>query len=283
MHPSRDHLIDYAVGRLEGEARLQVSRHIDKCEFCREFYDNYKLYEQALADATREKFPSKIASLAERLYAEAFSGKIIRLEPLGFGSAPAFHLAADGPENKTPDIISLGDFYSENPEMVLRVMRDQIQSVDYIQLIAVDSELASNVLVQIPDINQELLTDNTGRALLPPLDISSFKDLKWQVKLPDATFLLKSLDYNPDAVEYKKEMTLETEKNDKILVSFEGKTEGKQISLQVLQLDGNPDFGPVRVSVAQKTKITLKQLSPKEKFAFDLTEPDSEIIIRLFQ
>jgi hypothetical protein len=64
---------------------------------------------------------------------------------------------------------------------------------------------------------------------------------------------------------------------------LEEKTEGKQIILQVLALDGKADFEPVRVAVTQSGTIRWADAGPQQPVTFNLTDPSQEIRIRLFQ
>jgi len=281
MHPSQEELKKYIDNPADSPNQVGIAAHIIKCEFCQEFCDNYQLYRESIKKASRENIPEKFQKLADRIFSDSLKGKIIYLQPLGESPA-SFALAADG-EKKRPGIVNLAELCSEEPELILRVMRDNTKGHDYLQLISNDPKVASHVLVQIPDIEKEYLTDNEGRAILDESLIADVSHLKWQIKMPDAVFSLKPLVYDPDAVEYKKDVVLETEKDDKIQVTFEGKTEGKQISIRILQLEGKTEFDPVRVSVSQKGISQVKDVSPDKKISFNIAKPNDEIKIRLFQ
>ena len=282
MHPSKTELRLFVDRRLDDSGKLsEISAHLDECEFCREFCDNYRLYAGSLEEALGEETPEKFKKLANRLYRESFGSRIIYLIP--FEKTPAmFHLAADGTKETAVNVENLSTFYSEEPELVLRVMRDKNKGYDYLQLISENQEIASNVLVQIPELKKEYLTDMRGRAKLEESLLMDLSHLKWQIKIPNAIFSLKPLVYDPEAVEYEKEVILETDKDDKIKVRFEGKTEGKQISIQVLQLEGRQDFGSVRILITQKSSQQLKEIAPDKELHFDIIDPGAEINIRLF-
>ncbi len=283
MHPSKTELRLFADERLEDSGKeSQISTHLEKCEFCREFCDSYRLYSESIEIASQEEIPEKFKKLADRLFAESLSKNIIYLIPFK-KSTTSFSLAADGKKVPKAHVENLSTFYSDDPELVLRVMRDNTKGYDYLQLISDNQEIASNVLVQIPELKKEFLTDNQGRAKLEETLLMDLSHLKWQIKIPDAVFSLKPLVYDPEAVEYEKEVILETEKDDKIKIRFEGKTEGKQISIRVLQLEGRTDFGFVRVLVSQKDSKQIKDAAPDKMISFDITEPGVEIKIRLFQ
>ena len=154
--------------------------------------------------------------------------------------------------------------------------------MDYLQLIADDPELVSNVLVQIPELHKEYLTDHEGRAVVVADQSIDWSNLKWQIKMPEAVFELEPLQYDPDKVISSKEFTLETDDYSKIRVIFESRIEGKRLSLQVLQLDGHTDFETIKVSVSHGNFHTITEATADESLTFDLTGSEDRIDIRLF-
>lgn len=282
MHPSQEIIRKFVVGRLEESAISELSGHLAECEFCREYRDNYRSYIQMINESARIEIPARAMELADRLYAKALSGKFISFRPYSREIDGSLSIAADDIDQFKPDVINLGTFFSEDPELVLRVMRNCSDGIDYLQLIGKNPELTSNVLIQIPELNKEFVTDDHGKAILVGLSEATIIDLKWQVKMPDASFSLKPLIYDPEAVEYAKDFILETDRHDKIKIRFEGKTEGKQININILELDGKSNFGAVRVAVSQKENALVKTVKESETVAFYLNKSDAEIKIRLF-
>lgn len=284
MHPSQKELELFVDNGLADSSKTaEISAHVEECEFCREFCENYRLYKVSIEDAAQEEIPLKALNLGGRLLTQAMSGRIIDLRPLGEQNWEKLYMAADGEPDHKPGIINLGTLYSEDPELVLRVMRDSEKGYDYLQLIADDPLIASHVMVRIPEIEKEFLTDDNGRAILDETLAENIAQMKWQIKMPDAVFSLQPLVYDPEAVEYKKEMILETEKKDKIVISFEGKTEGKQITVRIQQLEGKSDFGQVIVSISQQGVSEMVRVTPDKAVSFGIVGPGSEIKIRLFQ
>ena len=283
MHPSREELQNFVENNLpDSKEAEEMAKHIKECEFCAEFCDNYRTYMEALASASSEEIPVKALKLARRLYSEALREQVVQLRAFEKQPPQSFYLAADGAEEAPPDVINLASLYSDDPEFVLRAMRDLKKGYDYLQLIADVPHSASHVLLQIPELGKEFATDDNGRVILDsplPGDLSQFK---WQIKMPDAMFSLKPLVYDPEEVEYRKEMELETERNDRIRITFEGKAKGKQISVRVLELEGKTDFEKVRIYISQKGSGQIKGAEPGKDILFDELKPDTEINIRLF-
>ena len=284
MHPSAKELRRFIEKRLDEPSAGRVKEHLGECEFCREFCDSYQLFLDSISRASKEGLPTKALQLADRLYHDALAGKIIFLEPLlSEVSAPPLRLAADGEKEFAPHVQNLTTLCSEIPEIILRVMRDLDKGQDYLQLISDDPALSTRVMVQIPELKREFITDDNGQATLESGLPDAPEKLTWQIKMPEAVFSLQPLVYDPDKTEYAKDIILETERKDKIKVTFEGKTEGKQISICILQLDGRIDFGPVKVSVSQQNVSVLKDVKCNELLYFDLIDANDKINIRLFQ
>jgi len=238
----------------------------------------------SVSRAAEEAIPTKALQLADRLYKDALAGKIISLEPLlSEVSAPPLHLAADGDKEFTPHVQNLTTLCSESPEIILRVMRDLDKGQDYLQLISDNPALSARVMVQIPELKREFITDDNGQATLESGLPDAPEKLTWQIKMPEAVFSLEPLVYDPDKTEYAEDIILETQRKDKIKVTFEGKTEGKQISIRILELDGRTDFGRVKVSVSQQNVSVFKDVERNERLSFDLIDANDKINIRLFQ
>jgi hypothetical protein len=279
IHPPREKLTAFVRQQLADRESEQIAQHLDDCEFCREFCDDYRLLQQSMTAAEREEITLEAATLAERLHREALTGKTISLNALrSEAGEPVLPLAADGERQDGTTADQTLTLYSEQPEVVLRVVRGSQPSDNYLQLISDDSSLVSHVLVQAPQLDEEYLTDEQGRADLgsPPPELTD--DLKWQIKMPDAVFDLEPLAYDPNKTEYSQQIVLETEKQDKIEVTFEGKTEGKKLSLRIIALEGSSDFGEVTVVVDRQRS----DVSADDPATFELADLDEAVCIRLF-
>ena len=285
IHPSKHELNLFIDNGLDDAPRVaEISRHLEECEFCRQYWDNYRLYCEAGDEAAKGAISQAAWRLADRLYQQALSGKIVPLQFLPTdGAYERMLLAADSDSDFAPPVINLATLYSEEPEMVLRVMRDTDRNEDYLQLIGAEAELAAQVMIQIPELDREFITDAEGRVSLAGVELDDVEQLKWQIKLPDASFSLQPLHYDPDHTESAKEVSLQTDSGDRIEVIFEDKTEGKQIVIRVLELDGKTDFAPVRVAISQQETRRIKNVAANEPIEFGLIDPQQEINIRLFQ
>lgn len=283
VHPTREKLIAFIDGRLEEPETGKLSSHLEDCEFCREFIDDYRLLQQSLATAEQEVLPEAVDALAVRLYRESLLGCVVSLEPLRVDSdEQTMPLAADRkPEEPLPPDSGI-TLYSEDPEVILRLMSGPRPDDNYVQLISDDSELVSHVLVQAPQLGREFLTDARGRADLGAAPLELTDDIKWQIKMPDAVFDLEPLVYDPDKPEHSEQVTLETDRQDKLEVTFERLTEGKRITLRLIELDGKTDFGEVKVVVATEHASHLDQMGIGSSATFVLDDAEATVNIRLF-
>lgn len=284
MHPTKKELELYAADLLiDAKQREIVGNHIEICEFCREYLENCDLMHKSLDDMAQWELAVKALALADKLYNQALSGQVVQLETLGTEKPEEpLLMAADGGEKFAPDTVNLATYYSENPELILRIMRDKRKNQDYLQLIGDSPTVVSNVLVQVPEIKLEVFTDSEGMATLADVDTGKLQSYTWQVKMPDAVFDLEPMQYDPEKTEYSKEIVLETEKDDQIQVMFEGKTEGKQISIRIIKLEGKTEFEDIRVHIAQEGKSVMKRADKTGRISFDLKDFKSRINIRLY-
>jgi hypothetical protein len=274
----------HVAGRLEDNKRdAEVAEHLKNCEFCSEIADEFQDY-LSLVYEDNSEIPVRAYHQAETLYYKAIQGSIISLKHFETDSEDdPVYLAADGTDEATPEITNLATFYADDPEIILRVMRNNRENRDYLELIGDDPFQSSNVLVQIPEINRDFVTDSSGIASLADLDEKNYDKYSWQIKMPDAVFHLEPLQYDPDKTEYSKQIELDTDQGDKIGIRFEGKTEGKKITLSILQLEGKTDIGELKVLVSQEDMRLIKSVSDKDSVVFNLANQKSGIDIRLFK
>jgi len=283
VHPDRSDLSRYCDGRLDAAKAELISAHIEECEFCRELCSEFRALSGFVDEAIRQSRPESVDSAAGGVYSQATSGLRIRLVPsIPVGRPEQALLAADGTSAAAPRLESIGTLYSQSPEVVLRIMRDNARGQEYVQLVADDEKLIARVLVQVPELGVNVLTDLDGRGEIEWQRADDPAKYAWRVKLPDAELSLAPLEYDPERVEYQEETVLETARGDRIGVRFEGKVEGKRLTLRILQLGGRADFGTVHVAVAQAGETITAPLSGKDELHLTLRSPDDLIAIRLF-
>jgi hypothetical protein len=284
VHPDRDALKLFVRKALRDAAQVgPVEEHLAECDFCRDYCELLRAEMASQAEVDAVQITDDDRKLSDSLFQQAMSGRVIALNLMTSPSSRQVHLAADGAEKYAPAVTNLATLYSEDPELVLRVMRDSEKDTDYLQLIGAHPELTAHVMIRIPEISREYVTDAAGRAIVPRGELGDAESLKWEIKLPDARFELRPMIYDPEHVESLQEVTLETGQHDRVQVTFASKTAGKQILIKVLELDGVADFGSVRVSISQQTTHEVRDVAPHQVVPFAIIDPNQEINIRLYR
>jgi len=284
MHPDPKELRQFVKQSLIDKKRMEkISTHVNECEFCHDYCEDYRAMLDAEAASIHGQLSPRALSAIDRIHKNSIQGRIIELKRFDQPATKIYQLAADGEDKPKLNIENIATLYSDQPEIILKLMRDNLKKQEYIQLIANDDSLTSGVMVEIPDAGRSFLTDDWGKAPIDESLSDKILSMKWQIKMPSATFALTPFKYDPEAVEYQKDIILHTEKDDKIKVSFKGKTVGKQISISILQLEGDNEFGQVKMVVSQKDKIKTETLSGEKEILFTISDADDEIKIRLYR
>ncbi len=285
IHPARkllEALADNELSPTEGSG--EVRGHLEVCEFCREYFEEYRAHSKAVRELMDAPLSERMTNFLSRLAREDRRGLVVNLSVLPVETvAPPKYLAADSPTAERLENLSIATLYSENPEIILKMMRNQSDGSRYLQLIAESIELTANVLVCAPEIGAAIATDADGRATLPEAVTDNPSSLQWQVRLPDASFDLQPLIYAPDKIEYLRETVLESDRGDRIKVTFIAKTVGKQVEIELLQLDGQENFDRVRILLVEDRRFELQSLVTGQRVLFTLPERTSSINLRIFQ
>lgn len=284
-HPARKLLEALADNNLKAaDGGKEIRTHLEVCEFCREYLEDYLTHGKVIGELMATPLSGQITSFLDRLSRHNRRGLVIDMTLLPVVTlAPQKYLAADSPAPGRAGSLSIATLYSESPEIVLRMMRDQHDDSRYLQLIAESTDLTANVLVCAPEIGAEIATDSDGRAVLPESVTSNPADLLWQVRLPEASFDLQPLVYAPNKIEYSRDTVLESDRGDRIRVTLLGKTVGKQIEIELLQLDGQEDFEKVKILLIEDRHLELQSLGSGQRVLFTLPEHTSTINLRIFQ
>lgn len=283
MHPIREEFDRYLQGTLECARRQQVEKHLLDCNFCAELVKNLKLRQKFSSHSLTEDMPPNLEEVADRLFDLSLRGTLIELTLLErHSTGPSSLMAADGLSREDMGVENLATVYSENPEIVLRLMRDNKAGQCYVQVVSDDPALYENMLVELPDIGRSVITDKNGRAQIDDIDPDQISDMRWRIRLPDVVFDLESLTFDPNQTEYRKETILESKQGDRIRVSLEGMGDGKQIELEVLQLDGSAKIGRLHMVVSVDDDIQRFSLEGKKSVVIETGSLPGKIRIRLY-
>jgi len=284
MHPSRDTLKMLVELRLnEGEV-ISVGDHVQDCELCKEFCDNYRSLVESIKSEAQTPLSEKASDLAESLFLPAATRRVIPLESLDASSNYGdYRIAADSSEDQPKHDFSLATLISEDPDLIVRVMRSPEKELDYLHLVSEDESLISGVMVQLPDLGTEFITDQSGHATIGSQIPGDYSKLRWQIRMPDAVFSLEPLNYDRESVLSSNEVTLRSESQDEIAIRFETTAASMQISIRILKLAGRTDFGRLRVAVSQVRSASMEEVAPEKVITFNVADPQDTITIKLFR
>lgn len=190
-----------------------------------------------------------------------------------------FSLAADGVATPVAGLQHRATLYSEDPEVILRVMHDPATGRDLLQLTANDSSLTKHVYVHLNDPPAEFLTDEWGRAEIPAQSLGDPAAQSWRLQLPDASFMLKPLEQSKSA----RETVIDLPDGDSVGVTFLTDPKGLSLRVRPLRIHGQESIERVRVVVCQSGGRwqAVDTRAPGECVAANLSS-DSPIEIRLF-
>lgn len=280
MHPLREELNRFVEGQ---ETAASVVAHIRNCEFCSLYCERYELLLSEI-DSAESIDREALSEIASSIFAGKSLPKIIYLSPFHRNTLPGQRiLAADGERANEPVLQNLATWYSQEQDIVVRVMRDTEHRVDFLQVIAPDESLMSHVLIESPDSQLTFVTDGQGKVEFGLQQVDDFASIKWQIRLPEAVFRLDALTYDPNRVKSESDTILESPGGDKVSIVLQEKAEGKEIIVRVLALDGNEQYQHARVAITSKSGTEVKHVTPNNTLKFSLVDANTEIGIRIFQ
>jgi len=283
IHPTRIELEQFLSGKLPANRDNEIRLHLKDCFFCEELFNNIKSMRGFFDESSRREVPFRAVESANRLFRQKLRNCIIELHPFESQktSSPSL-MAADSERPPVPEIESLGTVYSENPEIVLQIMRDSSKEECYVQVVSDDSSMFQNVLVELPDLGRALVTDQSGRAEIVDSNESELTGLKWQIRLPEAVFELESLDFDNDRAVKISDTVLESEDGDRIRLTLKSDTLTKHIELEILEVNGKADPGPLQFVITVDGVLQSYRLTDNNVVAFDTDGESRRLQIRLY-
>lgn len=280
MHPLREELNRFVEGL---ETAHSTIAHIRECEFCKTYCERYKLLLSEI-DSVGVIDREDISEIASSIFAGKSLPNIIYLSPFHRNTLPGQRiLAADGERANEPVLQNLATWYSQEQDIVVRVMRDTERAVDYLQVIAQDESQMSHVLIESANAQLTYVTDKQGKVEFGLRQVEDLASIRWQIRLPEAVFQLDSLSYNPERVKSETDTILESPGGDKVSIKLQEKSEGKEIIVRVLALDGNAQYQHARVAITSKSGTEVKHVTPNDTLKFALVDANTEIGIRIYQ
>lgn len=249
MHPSDLELIRFARKPVaERDPRDPVAVHLAGCGLCR---DELSLMEEWLADQKTQDSTTPLRSPFEEAVLKLLQrpSSVIPLTILEMPqrTGVGHSLAADGVALPQAGLQHRATLYSEEPEVILRIMHDPATQRDVLQLTANDPALSGHVFIRYGDPAVDVLTNERGIAEIPAKSIDDPTALSWRVQLPDASFTLKAL----DTPQLPDETVIDLPDGDRIAVAVLSDTAGLSLRVRPVRIHGREQIGRFRAVVCQ--------------------------------
>lgn len=294
IHPPDEKLIELAGAPTGSRSTSpEWEAHIGGCPHCQARIEEFRQWDKAAAASMAEGLPPKAAAALANLIRRIRPIRPMRPIPLHPMPIPAqsepVRLAADGHPAESPGLRHRATLYSEDPELVLRVMHDPASGRDTLHLLGAESHLTENVLLHIENPSLDFVTGSDGTVQIEKGILPDPAALKWQVRLPDATFLLHPLPDEPPAGTESPEVELETESAQgehgagRIAVALTHAADGLNLRVRVLHIEGYDRLERLRVVVSQSGGISqVIETGAADPAVISGLAPNQWINIRIF-
>jgi hypothetical protein len=188
-------------------------------------------------------------------------------------------LAADGASAPTVGLMHRATLYSEDPEVILRVMHDPATARDVLQLVANDPAFTRHVFISYGEPPMDVVTDERGTAEITDKTIANPAALSWRLRLPDSTFTFKPL----DAPRSPAETVVDLPNGDRVALATLSDAAGLSLRLRPLRICGREEMATVRVVVCQSGgRWQIAHAQPSGECVAANLAADEPIEIRLY-
>lgn len=275
QHASRKEIIKLLDNMLADSQAKRLQDHIASCQFCAELYQNLQEEHGIHFEKSEVRISRKVAETAQKIYAGKLDdlyqktnvlqpGLIIELKPLVLENVPKRPLlAADSQKEHAPEIEHFATAYSEEPEALVRLMRNNSLKKNFIQVVSADPKLFQNVLVESAELGCSVVTNDSGEADLPDVDLKNLSTARWSIRMPEAFFTLEPVEFDSDSMRGASEKILETQHGDKLRILLKSESGGVRIQIELLELHGNRDFESTRLAITLDNVTQLYQMSDR--------------------
>ncbi len=264
--PTREQWERYLLGD-DVPDKLVLERHLESCPQCR----------FVLARLNKE---------LERLRAiwnESAIPDSIRLFPLPPNadqeSPTPLNLAAQGIRKAAShDAVTL---VSEDQQVLLRIVRDTHTKETWLYVVADDPALYENVLVRLPSVDKEFVTDLQGRVNLGVVDWPEKELLAAEVRPPKATFMMSPF----RAIETGEAVELKSTGGDRIKMALTGEGRNYRLEIHIIELSKARIKASLKLAVRMAGTERLVQIQPvlSDKVCFGDLDVTEKLEVYLYQ
>lgn len=194
---------------------------------------------------------------------------------------PAVLAAASTDVARLKPFHNLGVLTTEDGEILVRLIRTEKNSHITLHLISDHPQNYKNVLVTIPNVDKEYISDNMGKVHLGNLSLPKATDLLVKVQTPFASFDLTPIDIWGAEEVAQTEIVLTNERNDSIKVEFIPSDLNFTLKVHLLKIP-SAENNHFRIMVT-RGKQDPKMIKIKKGLAvFQGLKKNSELSIKVF-
>jgi len=285
--PKEERLELYLLGSADKNQRLRIESHLYKCAKCQEILSKLEAYYEVLSKEMQKPVPVWLRERVEQTIAPQRLGFVLRpilyKEEFGVDHQAIYLLAARSkqePEGKLAHLITLS---SENDEIILRMMRDNLTGNTVLFVISENPKYYQNVLLKLSGIDQEFMTDANGRVDLGNIELPDLPELKISLTVADDVFKLTALDSKIHKKDRPQEFILTGPSDDRLKFTLKKKDHATLLQIQILELGGKTEYGALRIAVNRKGgQYELSQVSEGTALFQDFVK-DDELEVRIFK
>lgn len=265
----------------------RFKEHVQECAHCSEraaqletFYGEFKKISSEPVSLLEYRFIQDIARNFSRWNHIAYPLSF-KDTPHSVVGVPVVLAAASTEVIKLKPFQNLGVLTTEDGEILVRVIRTVKNGEITLHLISDHKQNYRNVLVSIPTVDKEYISDEKGKVHMGDLSLPETTDLLVKIQTPCASFDLTPLDIWSTQEVAQTEIVLTNERNDSIKVEFIPSDLDYALKVHLLKIP-SADNKRLRIMVTrgrQDPKIIKTQ---KGLAVFQGMKRNGELIIKVF-
>ncbi len=224
--------------------KLDLERHLEGCPQCR---------------FTMVQLNEELKRL-RAIWVESATPDVIHLSPLapnaGREIPTPLNLAAQGVRKDAGhDAVTLA---SEDQQVLLRVVRDAHTKETWLYVVADDPALYENVLVRLPSMDKEFVTDPQGRVNLGVVDWPEKELLAAEVRPPKATFTMSPF----RTIETGEAVELRSTSGDRVKLALTGEGHNYRLEVNIVELSKTRKKTSLKLAVRMAGTERLVEIQP---------------------
>jgi hypothetical protein len=215
----------YETGKLSPEEEIEFEAHLLECDYCFREISGMATVMRALREVVKREKRDRQTVEEESKKATILMFPVQR-ETESITAEKALALAAKGKETISPFTL-LGEFYSKDQTVFMRVLRNETTSEVMCFLLSEDSRKSQNVMIEIEGLKKKYLSNDQCIVSLGKDPDIDFSKAQISIHTPVALFQLSLHEgfFEKEIMETK--IPLESEEHDRIILSIDEEKIGR--------------------------------------------------------